>query len=102
MTSTGPGDGQGSNGRPEEGPFILRPLLDNVPLVTDETEGEVKINCVEYYGRPHRMQPLHEPKLIDSPKQIATYMSAPARPSYSISYRYLPTQKIPAARQYIF
>ncbi|CAG9993803.1 unnamed protein product [Clonostachys byssicola] len=51
MTSTGPGDGQGSDGRPEEGPFILRPLLDNVPLVTDETEGEVKINCVEYYDR---------------------------------------------------
>ncbi|GAB0133170.1 hypothetical protein EsDP_00001585 [Epichloe bromicola] len=33
----------------ETGPYILRPLLDEVPLSTDGFESNVKINCVEYY-----------------------------------------------------
>lgn len=32
------------------GPFTLRSLLDDVPLVTDETGGDVKITCVDYLG----------------------------------------------------
>lgn len=35
----------------ETGPYILRPLLEEVPLSTDGFESNVKINCVEYYGK---------------------------------------------------
>lgn len=34
----------------EMGPFVLRPLLEHVPLSADDAEDEVKINCVEYLG----------------------------------------------------
>lgn len=32
------------------GPFTLRSLLEDVPLVTDETGDDVKITCVDYLG----------------------------------------------------
>lgn len=32
------------------GPFTLRSLLDDVPLVTDETGSDVEITCVDYLG----------------------------------------------------
>ncbi|GAO13225.1 hypothetical protein UVI_02025730 [Ustilaginoidea virens] len=35
----------------EDGPYILRPLLEAVPLCTDGSAEDVKINCVEYYGK---------------------------------------------------
>lgn len=54
MTSRDPGDGPLSNGaeRPqrEDGPYVLRPLLANVPLSADGSEHHVEINCVEYLG----------------------------------------------------
>lgn len=34
------------------GPFTLRSLLEDVPLVTDETGDDVKITCVDYLGAP--------------------------------------------------
>lgn len=34
----------------ERGPFVLRSLLDNVPLSADGTEEDIHINCVDYYG----------------------------------------------------
>lgn len=34
----------------EAGPFVLRNLLESVPLSADGTSQEIKINCVEYYG----------------------------------------------------
>ncbi|PNY24442.1 Transforming growth factor-beta receptor-associated protein 1 [Tolypocladium capitatum] len=54
MTSHDPGDGPPSHGpeRPqrEDGPYVLRPLLANVPLSADGSQDDVKINCVEYLG----------------------------------------------------
>lgn len=35
----------------ETGPFVLRPLLEDVPLSAEGTEGEIKINCVDYHGK---------------------------------------------------
>lgn len=32
------------------GPFSLRSLLEDVPLVTDETGEDVQITCVDYLG----------------------------------------------------
>lgn len=37
--------------RNETGPYILRPLLDEVSLSVDGSEATAKINCVEYYGK---------------------------------------------------
>ncbi|CAK7217930.1 hypothetical protein SBRCBS47491_003331 [Sporothrix bragantina] len=33
----------------ERGPFVLRQLLDNIPLSADGTEEDIRINCVDYY-----------------------------------------------------
>ncbi|KAH7362867.1 hypothetical protein B0T11DRAFT_88330 [Plectosphaerella cucumerina] len=33
----------------EDGPFVLRTLLEGVPLSADGTSQDIKINCVEYY-----------------------------------------------------
>lgn len=33
----------------ENGPYLLQPLLEDVPLSEDGFNGDVKINCVEYY-----------------------------------------------------
>lgn len=49
MTSSGPGD-RGRSSR-QDGPFTLRPLIDDVPLPADESQTDVQINCVDYYGR---------------------------------------------------
>ncbi|GFP59781.1 transforming growth factor-beta receptor-associated protein 1 [Trichoderma asperellum] len=32
-----------------EGPFVLQPWVDSVPLSADGTDGDIKINCVEYF-----------------------------------------------------
>ncbi|EPE09640.1 tgf beta receptor associated protein [Ophiostoma piceae UAMH 11346] len=52
--ATGAGAGPGA-GAPvatsalEQGPFVLRSLLDSVPLSADGTEEDIQINCVEYH-----------------------------------------------------
>ena len=33
------------------GPFVLRPLLHDVPLSGDGVSDDIKINCVDYLGR---------------------------------------------------
>ncbi|KID89068.1 Vacuolar sorting protein 39/Transforming growth factor beta receptor-associated domain 2 [Metarhizium guizhouense ARSEF 977] len=33
----------------EDGPYILRPLLEEIPLASDGSDSNVKINCVEFY-----------------------------------------------------
>jgi vacuolar protein sorting-associated protein 3 len=41
----------------EDGPFVLRTLLEGVPLSADGTSQDIKINCVEYYGsRPSTLR----------------------------------------------
>lgn len=47
MTSSGTGNGQLS--KREDGPFVLRPLVEDVPLSADGSQDDVKINCVDYY-----------------------------------------------------
>lgn len=34
----------------EHGPYLLQPLLEDVPLSEDGFKSDIKINCVEYYG----------------------------------------------------
>ncbi len=35
---------------PDEGPFVLRTLLDDVPLSAEGDDPDIKINCVDYLG----------------------------------------------------
>lgn len=35
----------------ENGPYLLQPLLEDVPLSEDSSKSDIKINCVEYYGK---------------------------------------------------
>jgi hypothetical protein len=55
MTSDGSGDGPsitspGLTSR-EVGPYVLRTLLDEVPLSADGSKDDIKINCVDYLGK---------------------------------------------------
>lgn len=50
MTSHPPDQGHPSTTSREDGPFVLRSLLEDVPLSADGSQSDVKINCVEYYG----------------------------------------------------
>lgn len=34
----------------DTGPYLLQPLLEDIPLSEDGSKGNVKINCVEYFG----------------------------------------------------
>lgn len=52
MTSHGPGDGlSSSSNKREDGPFVLRPMVQDVPLSADGSQDGVKITCVEYFGQ---------------------------------------------------
>lgn len=60
MTSDGSGDGPSitspgltSTSR-EVGPYVLRTLLDEVPLSADGSKDDIKINCVDYLGKYFR------------------------------------------------
>jgi hypothetical protein len=35
----------------DTGPFVLRPLLQDVPLSAEGTDEDVTINCVDYHGK---------------------------------------------------
>lgn len=54
MTSDGSSDGPSSTtvAPPvrDQGPYVLRALLDEVPLSQDGTQGDIKINCVDHWG----------------------------------------------------
>lgn len=41
---------QGAKQELQTGPFVLRTLLDNVPLSEDGDHDSIKINCVDYLG----------------------------------------------------
>ncbi|KAK4148230.1 uncharacterized protein C8A04DRAFT_8524 [Dichotomopilus funicola] len=41
--------GTGTSTLPDARPYTLRPLLLDVPLATDDTDEDVKINCVDYH-----------------------------------------------------
>ena len=35
---------------PQRGPFVIKRLLEDVPLSADGSEDDIVINCVEYFG----------------------------------------------------
>ena len=41
---------------PDLGPFVLKALLEDVPLSADGDEDNIVINCVEYFGMPVKGQ----------------------------------------------
>lgn len=55
MTSNGSGDGPApTDSTPvnrDDGPYVLRSLLSEVPLSADGSQDDIKINCVDYLGK---------------------------------------------------
>lgn len=106
MTSNGQGDEPLSiDSAPapiitEDGPYVLRSLLDEVPLSGDGSEEDIKINCVDYLGEslPH-FSLLPELVLIAHVK-ITTYTSAPPHPNSFTSSKYPPILPISLVSQF--
>ena len=44
--------------RPEAGPFVLRSLLEDLPLSADGDRNDIEINCVEFLGMWRRVNGL--------------------------------------------
>lgn len=49
-SSSGAGQHLEPQTQSQPGPFVLRTLLDHVPLSEDGEEDSTKINCVDYLG----------------------------------------------------
>ena len=82
---------QDGPGPREDGPYILRPLLEGVPLVADGSEKNVKINCVEFHG----MMPASSGILglfwsVINQLQMATSISAHRAPRSFTSFKFHP------------
>ena len=45
-----PGTSRGSSIAAETGPYVLRTLLDDLPLSADGERHDIEINCVEVHG----------------------------------------------------
>lgn len=96
MTSTGPADAPPALGvlppNIQDGPYVLRSLLDNVPLSADDSHQDVKINCVEYLGKsPFTYLSLLPLDAKPASRQTTTYTSVPRHLNSFTSLVSLPT-----------
>lgn len=83
------------NRRPaESGPFVLRSLLDEVPLSADGGKEDIRINCVDYLGMLQGSLRLLRTKPANKClRQTPTSMSEPLPRSSSTSFRSQPIPK---------
>lgn len=73
----------------QTGPFVLRSLLDNVPLSEDGDNDDIKINCVDYLGMEgFSISPCSN--MLTLPFQRGIYTSVPQPQSSSTSFKSLP------------
>ncbi|KAG9239247.1 hypothetical protein BJ875DRAFT_220801 [Amylocarpus encephaloides] len=86
-----------SNGgsSPETGPFILRTLLDDLPLSADRDREDITITCVEFldqnlYVGTSASELLHFVQIPPDPDDVS------AKPSYILASRLLPAYHEPA------
>lgn len=63
MTTMAPQDAE----QPETGPFVLRSLLEDIPLSADGDTDDIEINCVEFLGK----KSIHLAKLLKSYTKVA-------------------------------
>ncbi len=63
------------------GPYVLRTLLDDVPLSDDGSNLDVKINCVEYFGA-NLYGPSRNICILMTMEQTGTYTLAHLPPSF--------------------
>ncbi|KAJ4317541.1 hypothetical protein N0V84_007286 [Fusarium piperis] len=105
MTSDGPGDGPPASSLAlntrEDGPYVLRTLLDEVPLSADGSQDDIKINCVDYldsnlYVGTSASELLHFVQIPPDPKDKS------GQPVYILASRlcpqYVETPGTPASR----
>ncbi|CAM1510246.1 Fc.00g005810.m01.CDS01 [Cosmosporella sp. VM-42] len=96
MTSNGQGDGPPTTSlaplHRDDGPFVLRSLLDEVPLSADGSQDDIKINCVDYldhnlYVGTSASELLHfvqiPPDPNDTSSQPVYILASRLRPAYS-------------------
>jgi hypothetical protein len=86
---------------PETGPYVLRGLLEDLPLSADGSRDDIDITCVEFLGMQLALLNLAfsgsleiEGRIRSHPTansfQISTSTLEPPRPRSSIFYKYLP------------
>lgn len=73
----------------EDGPYVLRSVLDNMPLAEDGTPGDVAINCVEYFGAYSGSIELSM-EIANHNFQTGTFTSAHQPPRSFILYAFRP------------
>ncbi|KAF7554486.1 hypothetical protein G7046_g6816 [Stylonectria norvegica] len=100
MTSIREGDGPSSptseHAGPEDGPFVLRSLLDEVPLSAEGTNDDIKINCVDYldhnlYVGTSASELLHFVQIPPDPSEKS------GQPVYILASRLCPLYAEPSA-----
>lgn len=91
---------------PETGPYVLRSLLDDVPLSAEGDRDDIEIKCVEFLGMQASIE---EAKVSDTPKQSTTdneqtrtYTLEPLPPRFYTSYKYHQTQMILQANPHTY
>jgi len=61
MNATDPGELPSSNvehANPETGPYVLRVLLEDLPLSADGDGDDIEITCVEFLGMQLKFNPM--------------------------------------------
>jgi vacuolar protein sorting-associated protein 3 len=93
MTSSA--HGQGQPPQRDDGPYVLKPLLDDVPLSADGSQSDVKINCVDYYD--------HNLYVGTSASELLHFVQIPpdpsdrsAKPVYILASRLEPYYTVPS------
>ncbi|KAI5458409.1 hypothetical protein BGZ63DRAFT_406834 [Mariannaea sp. PMI_226] len=86
MTSDGLGDTPSTSlghAIREDGPYVLRSLLDDLPLSADGSQDDIKINCVDYLASEllHFVQIPPDPR--DKSGQPVYILASRLRPAYS-------------------
>lgn len=81
----------------ETGPFVLRSLLDHVPLSEDGDNDDIKINCVDYLGKSS-LQSSHSINILIIGSQRAIFILVPQPQSSSTLSRSRPILPISLPR----
>lgn len=92
----------------ERGPYVLKTLLEDVPLSADGDREDIVINCIEYWGMCYQTAAYHSssktPVLVlwANWLQRATCMLEHPPPRFYTLYKYLPTPPTIPMVQHIY
>jgi hypothetical protein len=98
---------------PETGPYVLRILLEDLPLSVGGDRDDIEITCVEFLGTRFgisilalfglsRVNRAFVPLSTANPAQIRTSTLELPPPRFFISYKYLPITQICQENRHTF